>query len=641
MDKRKGEGFSFWRSDYRKIKKIPWKTLVIYYLFGLLWILFSDQVLAFFARNYDSYIHMQSYKGILYVTLTTILLFFLIRLDYAKTIQLNEATADLYVQKKFVDEIYNSSNTAILVWDENNEIINVNNYFLELFELRIEEMVGKKWYSFIQPDDGMADTTMDLAEFMKDTATRKFESTVELKSGKKLYILWNASRLQLMDVKGKLFVSFGIDVTTEKKTDELLYKMAYSDALTGLKNRAVFEADIIHRIEADMSFTLLYLDIDDFKNLNDVYGHNYGDEFIKDYACRLKTIFESTSIYRWYGDKFLLLMNGTNEDQITELTDKIMAVTKPCWNLEHVSYYPSVSIGITQFPNDGNTFADMMKNVDLALFRAKLNEKTKVVTYEKSFQVEIEERILIENKISDALENDGFKLNFQPIYSLPQNKISGMEVLLRWKNNAEGISTGKLIEIAEETGKILFIDFWVIEHAFQFIKENIKEKDFMININLSAKSMNSTKLLHFLNECLKKYDIKPENVEFEITEHSLIHNMEHTKKLIEDLKQLGFKLSLDDFGTRYSSLNYLCSIPFDSLKIDKSYVDNIMADRNEEAVIEQIIQLSKRLGLKTIAEGIEREEQRKLIAELGCDFAQGYLLAKPMEPEKLLELLPE
>lgn len=641
MDKRKGEGFSFRRSDYRKIKKIPWKTLVIYYLFGLLWILFSDQVLAFFARNYDSYIHMQSYKGIMYVTLTTILLFFLIRLDYAKTIKLNEATADLYVQKKFVDEIYNSSNTAILVWDENNEIIKVNHYFLELFELSVEEMVGKKWYSFIQPDDGIADTTADLAQFMSDTETRKFESTVELKSGKKLYILWNASRLQLMDVRGDLFVSFGIDVTAEKKTEELLYKMAYSDALTGLKNRAVFEADIVHRIEEDRSFTLLYLDIDDFKNLNDVYGHNYGDEFIKDYACRLKTIFDSSSIYRWYGDKFLLLMNGTNEDQITELTDKIMAVTKTCWNLEHVSYYPSVSIGITQFPRDGNTFADMMKNVDLSLFRAKLNEKTKVVTYEKSFQVEIEERILIENKISDALENSGFKLNFQPIYSLPQNKISGMEVLLRWKNNPEGISTGKLIEIAEETGKILFIDFWVIEHAFQFIKENIKDQDFMININLSAKTMNSTKLLNFLNKCLEQYDIKPENVEFEITEHSLIHNMEHTKKLIEDLKHLGFKLSLDDFGTRYSSLNYLCSIPFDSLKIDKSYVDNIMADRNEEAVIEQIIQLSKRLGLKTIAEGIEREEQRKLIAELGCDFAQGYLLARPMESEKLLELLHE
>jgi diguanylate cyclase (GGDEF)-like protein/PAS domain S-box-containing protein len=530
---------------------------------------------------------------------------------------------------------------AILTWNEKNEIVNVNHYFLQLFEIDIQEVMGNKWYSYIQPNDGMENALIDFEQFLKGETSRKFETKIRLKSGKVRHILWNASRLQFPEISGDLVVSFGIDVTAEKETEELLYDMAYSDALTGLKNRAVFESDITSMIDSDLSFTLLYLDIDDFKNLNDVYGHNFGDEFIKDYACRLKTIFDSSFIYRWYGDKFLLMMHETSEEQIATLTDKIMSVTKQCWNLKHVAYYPSVSIGITQFPKDGNTLADMMKNVDLALFRAKLDEKTKVVAYEKSFQIEIEERILIENKISDALENDGFKLNFQPIYSLPQNRISGMEVLLRLKHDTAGISTGKLIEIAEETGKILFIDFWVIEHAFQFMNENMSDQNFMININLSAKTVNSTKLLKFLIKCIDQYNVRPENVEFEITEHSLIYNMEDTKKLIEALKNLGFRISLDDFGTRYSSLNYLCSIPFDSLKIDKSYVDNIMDDRNEEAVIEQIIQLSKRLGLKTIAEGIEREEQRKIISDLGCDYAQGYLLARPMESEKLLELIHE
>ena len=641
MDKRKKGYVPLVKNDYRNIKKIPWKTLVIYYVFGILWILFSDQLLELMTENYDTYVHMQSYKGIFYVTITTVMLFFLIRLDYSKTIQLNAATSELYIQTKFVDEIYNSSNTAILVWDENDEIFKANNYFFDLFEVDSTEVLGKKWYDFIEPNGSTGEPTTDFAKIMNGETKGKFESVVNLKSGKTLYLLWSASAMQFPDISGNLVVSFGIDVTTEKKTDELLYEMAYSDKLTGLKNRVVFETDLSQLIASDQRFTLLYLDIDDFKNLNDVYGHNYGDEFIKDYACRLKTIFDSAHIYRWYGDKFLLVMNETDENQINAWTEKIMNVTKRCWNLEHVEYYPAVSIGITQFPKDGNTIADMMKNVDLALFRAKNNEKTKIVAYEKSFQTEIEERILIENKISDALENDGFKLNFQPIYSLPQNQISGMEVLLRWKNNTADISTGKLIEVAEETGKILFIDFWVIEHVFQFVSQNMKERNLMININLSAKTVNSEKLLQFLVKNLRLYDIRPENIEFEITEHSLIHNMDYTRELIKDIKSLGFKLSLDDFGTRYSSLNYLCTIPFDSLKIDKSYVDNILNERNEEAVVEQIIQLSKRLGLKTIAEGIELEEQRKIIADLGCDFAQGYLLARPMETEKFLELIHE
>ncbi len=627
------------KGDRHKIKKIPWKTLIIYYVVGLFWILFSDQIFAFIAGNYNSYILIQSYKGIFYVTATTVMLFFLIRMDYAKTIKLKATKEDLYIQKQFVDEIYDRSNTVILVWNEKNEIIRANRFFLDLFEREEEEVLGQKWYSYIQPEEESFEQITDIRQFMKGITTRKFRSTVKLKSGKELQLLWNASTMEIPNMSDVLVVSFGIDVTAEKKTEELLYEMAYKDRLTGLKNRAVFEEEVSGMIASNSSFTLYYLDLDDFKNLNDVYGHNYGDEFIGEYANRLKAVFPISSIYRWYGDKFLLIQDGMDEEEMIYHVERIMAITRKCWNYEHIEYYPSVSIGITKFPQDGRTMVDMLKNTDLALFRAKEEGKSKTVSYEKSFQKDIEERILIENKLNDALVNQGFKLNFQPIYSLTENRISGMEVLLRWKVDTAGISTGKLIEVAEETGKILFIDFWVVENTFQFIREHVRNKDFMININLSAKTVNSSELLGFLIECMQRYEINPGNVEFEITEHSLIHNMHHTKKLIEDLKKLGFKFSLDDFGTRYSSLNYLCSIPFDSLKIDKSYVDNILEERNEKAVVEQIILLSKRLGLKTIAEGIEREEQLRMVAALGCDFAQGFLMARPVEPEKMLEIL--
>lgn len=627
------------KGDRHKIKKIPWKTLIIYYVVGLFWILFSDQIFAFIAGNYNSYILIQSYKGIFYVTATTVMLFFLIRMDYAKTIKLKATKEDLYIQKQFVDEIYDRSNTVILVWNEKNEIIRANRFFLDLFEREEEEVLGQKWYSYIQPEEESFEQITDIRQFMKGITTRKFRSTVKLKSGQELQLLWNASTMEIPNMSDVLVVSFGIDVTAEKKTEELLYEMAYKDRLTGLKNRAVFEEEVSGMIASNSSFTLYYLDLDDFKNLNDVYGHNYGDEFIGEYANRLKAVFPISSIYRWYGDKFLLIQDGMDEEEMIYHVERIMAITRKCWNYEHIEYYPSVSIGITKFPQDGRTMVDMLKNTDLALFRAKEEGKSKTVSYEKSFQKDIEERILIENKLNDALVNQGFKLNFQPIYSLTENRISGMEVLLRWKVDTAGISTGKLIEVAEETGKILFIDFWVVENTFQFIREHVRNKDFMININLSAKTVNSSELLGFLIECMQRYEINPGNVEFEITEHSLIHNMHHTKKLIEDLKKLGFKFSLDDFGTRYSSLNYLCSIPFDSLKIDKSYVDNILEERNEKAVVEQIILLSKRLGLKTIAEGIEREEQLRMVAALGCDFAQGFLMARPVEPEKMLEIL--
>lgn len=639
MDKGKRGNIPLVKSNQHNRKKNPWKTLAVYYIFGILWILFSDQWLEMITGNYQTYVHLQSYKGIFYVTLTTIMLFFLIRLDYSKTIQLNTATSELYIQTKFVDEIYDNSNTAILVWNEKNEIIKANNHFLELFEVDLTDVLGNKWYDFIRPENSIGDPVAQFKKIMNGETKGKFENAVQLKSGKKLHLLWSSSSMQFPDIGEDLVVAFGIDVTTEKKTKELLFEMAYTDTLTGLKNRPVFEMEIRKMIDDKMNFALFYLDIDDFKNLNDVYGHNYGDEFIKDYANRLRTILGNTNIYRWYGDKFLLVLHETSEGQIHAWTDKIMEVTKQCWRFEHVEYYPTVSIGVTCFPDDGDSLGEMMKNVDLALFRAKHNERTKVVMYERSFQAEIEERIFLENKISDALENDGFKLNFQPIYTLPQNKIFGMEVLLRLKNSAANVNIGDLIEVAEETGKILFIDFWVVEHVFQFISENMAGQPFMININLSAKTINSDKLLEFLTEMLNRYDVKAENIELEITEHSLIHNMNDTKKVINNIKSLGFKLSLDDFGTRYSSLNYLCTIPFDSLKIDKSYVDNILTERTEEAVVEQIIKLSKRLGLKTIAEGIESEEQRRIIADLGCDFAQGYLMARPMEMNKILELI--
>jgi len=618
----------------KNTKKYPWKTILAYSFFGFLWILFSDQLLAYWIKDYDSYMSFQTYKGFLYVLITSVLLYFLIEFDYSKIIALsNELTS----QQQFVLEIYNNSNLMILICDFEGYVLETNVFFNKLFGYSNEEINGKKWTRTIEYDMESKQVN-DMLEILKANGRiNNNENQFKTKSGNLIDIIWNATVIKNPKYNSETIVLFGIDVTSERQHERHILELSSNDRLTGLYNQQIFKEKIELLIKKEIPFTIYYLDLDDFKNLNEVHGHNYGNLFLVGYTNMLKTIFDNDYIFRWSGDEFTIIDFRNEESTILEVIRSVNDLTRQKWTIEYVEYFPSVSIGITKFPMDGDKMETLLKNMDMALHKAKSDGKSTYKFYNKDFQQEVENLINIESVIIDAIENNKFVLNYQPIYNLDTNKIIKIEALLRSTNPEIKMNIGDLIAISEEIGQIQFIDQWVLKNAFDYFEKNMRGVDVILSINLSAKTLGSTFIIDYLRTLIKIYEVDPCRIEFEITEHSLIHNFNQALDIIHALKKFGFKIALDDFGTRFSSLNYLSKIPFDTLKIDKSYVDKIIDKGNDYIIVEHVIQLAKKLNLNIVAEGIEFENQKYTLMDLGCTFGQGYYLNRPMSSDAMSE----
>jgi len=656
-----------------KFEGYPWQIIIIYLIFGFTWIIFSDNFLMYAVKNLDVYAVIQTYKGMIFVGLTALLLFFLIRTYYEKSTKLiktityknhdlvtyseeliamsdelnnkifdlNQTMDDLVAQKQYVYEIYNNSNTAILVWNLKGEILEVNNRFIDLLGYNAEELIGKKWFEVVLPDSERIIVSDIITGLKENYNVSNFENKVKTKAGYILDMIWNDSLIQDPKSGTAIVVSFGIDITAEKENERKAFEHAYTDALTQLGNRAVFEQHIQNLIERGLVFTVYYLDIDNFRNINDYYGHKYGDLFLHAFSERLKKYFSTCGLFRWCGDEFMIVDEDTSIDKINQVTAIITGELTLPWRYEIVDYNPSVSVGIVKFPEDCKTIEEIYKNIDLSLHHSKGKGLSKVSVYHPSYQKDFEHRVEIEKLIHDALQMNAFELNFQPIYHLETKTVRAIEVLIRWKDKAIKVSAGEWIAIAEETEQILKVDEWVIKAAFEFVQSNLRDRNVVTTINISSKTLLSDAFIAFVSKAKTDFDIEPSVIEFELTEHSLIDDLNSSLKQVNELKALGFKIALDDFGTRYSSLNYLSHMPFDSLKIDKSYVDKIVNHPRDLLIIKQIVHLCNQLNIVTIAEGIESIEQLALLQEIKCDFGQGYFFSKPVDEKGILTLLDE
>lgn len=649
-------------------KKRPWKTILAYIFIGINWVLFSDKILGFFVKDQMLYMKIQSFKGIFYVIMTAIMLHFFIKLDYKKIIGLNKAISiknqelvsfseeliamedelnekikslnttmdNLSAQQVFSEVIFNSTNTSIMVTTLEGKIIKQNAHFSETFGYTSEEILGRHWIDEFVFEEVKDASKRFFKALKRNERISNYENKMKTKSGDVLDMIWNGAVVQEPLSKEWIIVFFGIDLTLEKKNEKIAYELAFTDRLTGFDNRAVFERKVSEHIYKQKPFTLYYLDIDNFRNINDIHGRKYGDLFLQEFSDRLKSHLQGCQLFRWCGDEFMILDHDVTQERLVGRKEEFSKIIQKMWCCDHIEYHPSASIGVVQYPNDGATIEDIFKNIDIALHHSKNCGKSYICQYEPSFQRGLERKLHIDNTIHKALKEEGFNLVFQPIYNMSLDVITGAEVLLRLDDRYEGINTGELIEVAESTGQILKIDQWVLKTAFEIIAGPLKDKNISISINLSAKTLSKVDSLDYLKMCLEMYSVNPEQIIFELTEHSLINDLESGLKLVSILKDLGFKVALDDFGTRYSSLNYLSHMPFDSLKIDKSYINNIVDVNNDRIIVEQIIKLTKRLGIKTVAEGIENQTQYEVLKSLDCDFGQGFHLSRPVSLEKLL-----
>ena len=423
--------------------------------------------------------------------------------------------------------------------------------------------------------------------------------------------------------------------------NEQLEFTAYHDGMTGLCNRQKFKMDFEKWLSESKTsgekFGLILLDLDNMKLINDAQGHSEGDVVICHAADLLKKFMkEHIKVYRYGGDEFIVMMKNINsQDTILNAGDLLLEMM----NEEGIDF----SGGIAICPDDGDNFEDILKYADMAMFEAKRKGKNDLCFFQAVMRERFMEKVAIQSKLSTAVNDELFQLYYQPQFDVATNKLRGFEALLRWHDEDTGwISPEQFIPIAEETKLVIPLGDWILETAVSTLKEWIDRFDFdgIMSVNVSPVQLKKPTFMFDLLQLLKKYEIPTKNLEIEITEGVFIDNKLETITLLKQIRELGIGLSLDDFGTGYSSLSYLQLLPITTLKIDKSFIANITDKTCVEAnITDSIISMVTKMGLDTIAEGVERTEQLDVLKEINCKNIQGFLKGKPMPKERCEQIL--
>ncbi len=421
--------------------------------------------------------------------------------------------------------------------------------------------------------------------------------------------------------------------------------LAYHDQLTSLSNRLALneEKDESLISAQSINFTLMYIDIDNFKVINDTLGHNFGDQLISLFSKRLVSRLQgSGSIYRQGGDEFVVVFDHVSELQdVTEHAEHLLASVIDPFPLNDSSIYINISIGIAIYPEHGRNINELLRCADIAMYKAKENGGNCYIIYQNEMNKAITERMIIHKNLHDALDNNELELYYQPQYDIKQQKYTGIEALLRWNSRDMGLVPPlKFISIAEETHLIIPIGTWVIKKACEFIKL-LHDKgltEITVSVNVSVLQLLQNDIVETILQTLEEYHLEPQSLELEITESVLMESFDVIKDNLNVLVSKGVKIALDDFGKGYSSLNYLKLLPINTLKIDKSFIDNICQDGDSKSLLSNIIGIGRCMNLSVIAEGVETKDQLDYLAANDCDKIQGYWFSKPV-PEAEIERL--
>ena len=426
-----------------------------------------------------------------------------------------------------------------------------------------------------------------------------------------------------------------------------LNDLAMHDNLTALSNRRQFEAELnrvlCYSLKNNGKFAVLFIDIDNFKSVNDTYGHTSGDELLKIVAERISSnIRVEDFAARIGGDEFGVILNNIqNDDDVGIIAEKIRTVIREPLKIDKNILHMSISVGIANYPLTGANTADLMRNADIAMYKAKDKGKNNIYFFTKSLQTEYNKRLEIENALRKAVENDELYLVYQPVFDLESNKPIGLETLVRWKHPELGdISPGRFIPIAENTGLIISIGNWIIDHALMDIEKwyDAGYTDIYYTVNLSPKQLQQGDIYQRVESIISKYNFNSDYLILELTETAVMHYREGVKNLLHKFKHLGINVLLDDFGTGYSSLMKLRELPIYALKIDTSFIRDMETEPKDKMIVKAILSIAKNLGFKTIAEGIETKGQLDLLKSMGCSLGQGFYLKRPMIADKISEV---
>lgn len=535
-------------------------------------------------------------------------------------------------------EVFSASGEAIVITDDSLNVLDVNESFCYISGADRANVIDHKTQlvDMIREDPKIF---YDYSQQLETNGVWQGEIWFKCKSGEKIPILLSVSRIdQNNKTRSSHLVFIFTDITELRLARERLDFLAYHDQLTRLPNRSMCQLRFLHSVDRvsrnGKSVALLYLDLDDFKTINDSLGHSRGDLLLKQLADRLKeTVRKNDTVARLGGDEFLLILEDIDDhQQIERIAKKILEVLEQPYELGQCQRYITGSLGIAIYPIHGQTFDELLKNADAALHSSKSTDRNNYRLYQAELSEQLSRRAQLEHDLRNALIKDSFELFFQPQLNLKTGKISGAEALLRWNHPAgELVSPVEFIPIIEHTGLIVPIGRWVLRDALLKLK-HWRERGIdlpRVAVNVSAIQLHKDQLFDYLRELLDEVQMTPSDLEIEITESVFVDN-QVIPKVLQKLHDQGYYLALDDFGTGYSSLSYLTRLPFNKIKLDRSFVAKIETDADSRAMAKSLVALAKTLGFEVTAEGVENIAQLYFLLEQGCDQIQGYYIGKPV-----------
>lgn len=428
------------------------------------------------------------------------------------------------------------------------------------------------------------------------------------------------------------------EISERKEAEKAIYQLAFNDHLTNLPNRRSFmnelRSEVIDRRYSDSKLTVLFIDLDNFKQVNDQWGHDAGDIVLKEAADRIKKVIRPTDVVaRFGGDEFIVMIKDVKDvDDVIKIVDSMLEEFQYPINISNQETSITCSISVAHFPEHGKAPDDLVQNADTALYYVKDRGKSDYKIFNQDLEHQSLERRLLENALRQGINNEQFYLEYQPKVNLITNKLMGMEALVRWKHPELGIiSPGKFIPLAEESGLIVLLGEWILRESCRQAT-TWQSKDYphlSLSVNISVRQLEDIHFVTKLKSILQETEFDPTRLELEITE-SVLANIKSTIPVLHEIKKLGVQISIDDFGTGYSSLSYIKEFPIDTLKIDQSFIRDIHTNKESKEIARAIIKLAKSIGLRVIAEGIELEEHVDELSKDGCILGQGYYYSKPL-----------
>lgn len=550
----------------------------------------------------------------------------------------------------FIDSfeiLINSTIEGLIIYDENKYCIKTNSVAPKLFGYSKEEMIGKYALDFIAPSSQEI-----VKRVIQNHNQEMYEAEMIRKDGSTFPAILRGRDLVLLDKK--IRVSAIIDASDIKAKEKEILQLAQYDSLTKLPNRLLLKellSAMIKRVSRDKAYgALLFIDLDHFKLINDTKGHDIGDIVLVETAKRIKNCIRQIDIAsRLGGDEFVVALeieeNDENKviDSMTIVANKILEEIKKPYLIHNFDFRLTASIGIVLFKDSNYKIDELMKFADTAMYNAKEKGRNRYSYFDPKLQAILEQKADLAKHLREAIDKKMIFLNYQ-LQIISQNeedKVVGVEALVRWNDPKKGIIGPNLfIPIAEETGLIIPLGNWILKEVMiqlkQWEEDEIK-KDWRISVNVSYRQFEQDNFVHKLKSLIEKYKINPSKLRLEITENLLIKDTQNIINKISELSLIGVTISIDDFGTGYSSLAYLKQLSIDELKIDQSFIKDILTDSNDLVIVETMLSIGKKFNLEIIAEGVETKEQYEKLVSMGCSYFQGYFFGKPVNPN-LLEI---